>query len=104
MQEVQEKSRHAAQDARPAVSVVLPGALVTLFPGSTTQLTVNAATVDELLQALDNSWPGMRDRLRDSRPSIRKHINIFVDGRRASLDTPLAAGSRVHVLTAMSGG
>ena len=88
----------------PTVSVVLPGALVALFPGSQTHVELQAGSVDEMLGELDARWPGMRDRLRDERPSIRKHINIFVDGRRAALDTPLAQGSRVYVLTAMSGG
>ena len=58
----------------------------------------------DMLLALDERWPGIRDRVRDSRPSIRKHINIFVNGKRATLDTPLNGGSKVYVLTAMSGG
>jgi molybdopterin converting factor small subunit len=86
------------------VDVVLPGALVTLFPGSTTHVTLQAGTVSGLLDALDVRWPRMGDRLRDERPAIRKHINIFVDGRRATLDTPLKHGTTVYVLTAMSGG
>lgn len=93
-----------AAAATPAVAVVLPGALVTLFPGSATRLELKAATVEDMLKALDARWPGMRARLRDERPSIRKHINIFVDGRRAALDTPLKEGSKVYILTAMSGG
>ena len=88
----------------PRVTVVLPAALVALFPGSVPQLEVNASTVGEMLDALDAHWPGMRDRLRDSRPAIRRHINIFVEGRRASLATPLAPGTEVVVLTSMSGG
>lgn len=88
----------------PTVAVILPGALMMLFPGSQTNVELQAGTVEELLAALDARWPGMRDRLRDERPSIRKHINIFVDGRRAALDTPLKQGSKVYILTAMSGG
>lgn len=89
---------------KPAVEVVLPGALVALFPGASTHLAVEAETVEDILRELDRRWPGMRDRLRDERPSIRNHINIFVDGRRATLDTPLRDNSKVYVLTAMSGG
>jgi len=86
------------------VRVVLPGPLLRLFPGSERELVVSAATVTELLDVLDARWPGMRDRLCDSRPAIRKHINIFVDGRSASLETPLPPGAEVFILTAMSGG
>ncbi len=101
---MQETSTKADHGAAAEVEVVLPAALVSLFPGSTTHLHLRAATVSEMLEALDTRWPGMRDRLRDSRPSIRRHINIFVNGRRANLDTALEPGAKVYVLTAMSGG
>jgi molybdopterin converting factor small subunit len=34
----------------------------------------------------------------------RRLTNVFVDGRRAVLDTRLAPGAEVFVLTAISGG
>jgi hypothetical protein len=46
----------------------------------------------------------MRDRLCDSRPAIRRHINIFVDGERARLDTHLAPGTEVFIFVAITGG
>ena len=91
--------------ARPVpVLVVLPRLLVNLFPGSVREVAVSASTVREAIDALDARWPGMRDRLCDSRPAIRRHINVFVDGERAALDTPLAPGTEVIVMTAISGG
>ena len=87
-----------------AVTVILPRALIALFPEACKTVQVQADSVEAMLAELDARWPGMRDRLRDTSPAIRKHINIFVDGRRASLATPLAAGDVVYVLTAMSGG
>lgn len=86
------------------VTVHLPRALLMLFPEAPGTVTVDATTVDEMMTALDARWPGMRDRLCDSSPQIRKHLSVFVDGRRARLDTRLAPGTAVHVLTAMSGG
>lgn len=86
------------------VTVVLTDALVALFPGARTRLEVEASDVSELLDALEARWPGMRDRLRDSSPAIRRHVNIFVDGRRAKLDTPIKPGTTVYVLQAISGG
>lgn len=86
------------------IRVILPGPLLRLFPGAERELVLSAATVAELLDALDARWPGMRDRLCDTRPAIRKHINIFVDGTTASLETPLPPGAEVFILTAMSGG
>lgn len=86
------------------VTAVLPPALLVLFPAAPREVAVQAATIGEAIAALDLRFPGMSDRLCDTRPAIRRHINIVVDGRRASLDTPLTDGARVHVLTAISGG
>jgi len=35
---------------------------------------------------------------------IRTHINVFVDGRIAALDTPLGPNATIHVIPAVSGG
>ena len=35
---------------------------------------------------------------------MRRHINVFVDGERATLATPIPRGAEVVVMTAMSGG
>jgi molybdopterin converting factor small subunit len=86
------------------VVVRLPAILVKLFPGSLREVEVAAASVGEAIDALDRRWPGMRDRICDSRPRIRRHINVFVDGERATLETPLAPGAEVIVMTAISGG
>ncbi|HUN41060.1 MAG TPA: MoaD/ThiS family protein [Acetobacteraceae bacterium] len=63
-----------------------------------------AATVEEVMDALHARWPGMRDRLCDSTPRIRRHINIFVDGEKATLSTKLREGADVFIMTAISGG
>lgn len=88
----------------PAVRVRLPTALTILFPGAPPRVELHAATVAEAIDGLNARWPGMGDRIRDTRPAIRRHINIFVDGRKARLDTMLAPGAEVFVLTAISGG
>lgn len=86
------------------VSVVLSQALINLFPGATMRVSVSATTVGEMIDALDRLWPGMADRLRDTSPGVRRHINIFCDGERLKLDAPLKPGAQVYVLTAVSGG
>lgn len=94
----------ALQPASKTLGVMLAPALVRLFPGAPRQVELSASTVGEMIDALDARWPGMGDRLRDSRPSVRRHINIFVDGKRATLETRLRPGAEVFVLTAISGG
>ena len=86
------------------VVVTLPNALLNLFPGCPKRVEVTASTVGEMIEALDARWPGMRDRLCDSTPRLRRHINVFIDGERAGLCTPLAPGARVFVIPAITGG
>jgi molybdopterin synthase sulfur carrier subunit len=87
-----------------SIVVKLSPLLVDLFPGSTRRVDLDASTVREMINELDRRWPGMRDRICDSTPAIRRHMNVFVDGERARLEEPLSPGATVFILTAISGG
>lgn len=82
----------------------LPAALTALFPGCPREARMRASSVGEAIATLDESWPGLRGRLCDDRPSLRRHIRVFVRGEIAALETPLASGDQVFVITAISGG
>lgn len=82
----------------------LPGTLPPLFPGLPRQLDVQATTVREAIDRLDERWPGFRDRLCEPGPALRPHINVYVDRERAALETPIEDRSRVDVIAAISGG
>ena len=86
------------------VQVRLPALFAGLFPTAERRVELRVETVSELMDELDARWPGMRDCHCDSTPAIRRHINVFVGGRRATLDTRLAPGTDVFILTAISGG
>jgi molybdopterin synthase sulfur carrier subunit len=85
-------------------TVVLPRSLVALVNGSERRAEVDGATVGEALVALDARWPGLLDRVCDPGPVLRRHLNVFVDGERAGLETPLPPGATLHVIPAVSGG
>ena len=87
-----------------AVTVILPRSLVSLIPGTERRCTVDAGTVAEAIDRLDERTPGVRNRLIDSGPTIREHIRVFVDGVQAELSTPIPDGATVHVIPAVSGG
>lgn len=84
--------------------VILPRSLLSLFPGVERRHELAGTTVDQVLTALDDAAPGMRDRLVEEGPRLRRHINVFVDGQPADLDTPVGDGATVHVIPAVSGG
>jgi len=86
------------------VVVWLPGALLRLFPGAEGRVELAAASVNEVMDGLDERYPGMRARLCDETPAIRRHISIFLDGNRVNLDTVLAPGAEIFIVTAISGG
>jgi molybdopterin synthase sulfur carrier subunit len=82
----------------------LPPTLPPLFGNLPRRLEIDAPTVDEAIARLDEQWPGLRDRLCEPGPSLRRHIHVYVDKHRADLDTPLDERSRVDVIAAISGG
>jgi molybdopterin converting factor small subunit len=65
---------------------------------------IDAATVDELLRTLEREHPALAGWVLDERGRLRPHINVFVNGERASQQEPLAAEDCVDVLPAISGG
>jgi molybdopterin converting factor small subunit len=82
----------------------LPPMLPALFPGMPRELDVEATTVDEAIDRLNERWPGLRDRLVEPGPALRPHINVYVNRERGGLDTTLEPDSRVDVIAAISGG
>lgn len=85
-------------------TVILPRSLVSLIPGTQRSTDVEATTVAEAIDRLDERTPGIRNRLVDAGPMIRQHINVYVDSQPAALDTPLSPSSTVHIIPAVSGG
>lgn len=84
--------------------VRLPGTLTPLFPGLPRRVEVDAATVLAAIDSLETQWPGLRDRIVEEGPALRRHLHVYVDGERAELDTPVAERSRLDVIAAISGG
>lgn len=94
----------SAEGSVAPVTVHLPRSLVALFPRAERRMPAIGTTVLEVVRDLDARVPGLANRLLDAGPSIRTHLNVFVDGERARLDTPVRPGAVVHVIPAVSGG
>jgi molybdopterin converting factor small subunit len=72
--------------------------------GNTAEHELPGATVGEALRALEDANPAMSGWVLDERGAMRRHINVFVNGERGAQETPVAAGDRIDVLPAISGG
>jgi hypothetical protein len=71
-------------------------------------LDVEAATVADVVAAMERIAPGFAFYVCDERGRLRRHVNIFIEEERVKdrdrLSDPLAPGSRVFILQALSGG
>ena len=85
-------------------TIILPRSLIALFPAAPRRCDVEAATVAEAIDRLDELAPGIRNRLLDTGPVIREHIKVFVDQAPATLETELRQASTLHIIPAVSGG
>jgi molybdopterin synthase sulfur carrier subunit len=65
---------------------------------------IEARSVAELLSAIERAHPAARGWILDERGVLRRHINVFVNGELARQDAAVAAGDKVDVLPAISGG
>ena len=87
-----------------AMAVVRLRAPLKRLAGDRAEHPVEGETVVELLRSIERSNPALAGWILDERGHVRRHINVFVNGELARGDSPTAAGDRVDVLPAISGG
>ncbi|GAB4250742.1 MAG: hypothetical protein Kow0027_14280 [Saprospiraceae bacterium] len=82
-------------------------ALKRFFP-TLREMEIQAATLPELLEVVNDTHPGLKNYVVDERGSLRKHVNIFVNGSliadRNRLTDPIGEDSEVYIMQALSGG
>ena len=83
--------------------VTLRGPLKQLA-GGRSEHALPGATVGELLRALERDRPALSGWILDERGTLRRHINVFVNGESSKQDTPVGPDDRIDVLPAISGG
>ena len=90
-----------------SVTVRIPTTLRPLSGGSST-VSVEGATLGEVLANLEAAHPGFKDRLFDDNGGLRRFVNLFVadDDVRylQGLETQVPAGETVSIIPAVAGG
>ena len=90
-----------------AVKVRIPTPLRKLTNGQE-EVSVEAKTVGELIDALEKGYPGMKERLCDETGKVRRFINLYLNDEDIrflqNLDTQLKEGDEVSIIPAIAGG
>jgi sulfur-carrier protein len=78
------------------------------FTAGAESVEVEAGTLKDVLDKLDSKFPGFRASVCDDSGSLRRFINIYVNGEDVrfldNLSTPIADGAEIAIVPAISGG
>jgi molybdopterin converting factor small subunit len=72
------------------------------------ELEIQAGSVADVLWEVEKQYPGIRDYIVEENGALRKHVNIFLAGRRIkdteALTDPVRENDEIHIMQALSGG
>jgi molybdopterin synthase sulfur carrier subunit len=89
------------------VRVRIPTPLRSVTDG-VAEVSVESPNVGEVLQELELRYPGIKGRLRDDGGSVRRFVNLYVNGEDVrfldGLATSLKAGDELSIVPAVAGG
>jgi molybdopterin converting factor small subunit len=87
--------------------IIIPTALRRLT-GDADVVELEAGTVNDVIDRLDERFPGFRSRICDDNGDLRRFINIYVGGEDIrfldSLATPVPDGADFSIVPAIAGG
>jgi hypothetical protein len=76
--------------------------------GSPTKDTVDAASVEQMLDVLEGRYPRLRLKIRDETGALRPYVRVFVDGEDVSgttaVGTSLTGAHTIDILHSIAGG
>jgi molybdopterin synthase sulfur carrier subunit len=90
-----------------SVAVRIP-TILRAYTQDQSQVTAEGATLTDVLDSLESTYPGIKARVVDDQGKLRRFVNIYVaeeDVRFSSgLDTPTPDGAQVSIIPAVAGG
>lgn len=90
-----------------SVEVRIPSALLART-GHRRSVSVNGGTIREVIEALDEQYPGLRFNVCHETGELRPFVNIFLGAEDVrwlhGLDTNVDPGSVVHIFHSVAGG
>ena len=65
-------------------------------------------SLQEIFKEIESNYPGLCSYMLDERGSLRRHVNIFIDGKmisdRTQLSDSFSSNSEIYIMQALSGG
>jgi molybdopterin synthase sulfur carrier subunit len=65
-------------------------------------------SLQEVFKEIEINYPGLVSYVLDERGSLRRHVNIFIDGKmindRNKLSDSFSSNSEIYIMQALSGG
>ena len=94
-------------DTSPTITISFPDALRARV-GNRRSVTASGHTVRNIIDALEQDFPGIRFNLCYETGELRPYVNIFLDRQNIrylqGLDTPIILGSDMRILQSVAGG
>ena len=76
--------------------------------GGKDKVEVASGNLSAMVDELEGSYPGMKDRLIDEEGELRYFVNIYLNGEDVrfmdGLDTAMSSGDEVSIVPAVAGG
>lgn len=90
-----------------SVQVHIPGPLLTLTKNKT-RVEAQGSNVKEILEDLEKSFPGFKQRLFDETGSLRRFINLYINEEDIRFldgaDTEIRDGDEISIIPSIAGG
>ncbi len=71
-------------------------------------VSIEAVTIQNMVEELESSFPGMKSRLCDENGKLRRFVNFYVNDEdirfQQNEETPLNDGDEVSIIPAIAGG
>ena len=90
-----------------AIKVRIPTPLQKLTQEKS-EVEISAKTIQDMIEQLNRSYPGIKERICDEKGNVRRFVNIFLNEEDIRFlkkeATPLKDGDEVSIVPAIAGG
>lgn len=90
-----------------AVNIKIPTPLRNLT-GDIDKVTADGDTLAEIVEQLEQTYPGMRERMCEEDGELRRFVNVYVNGEDVrfmdGIKTALSDGDEISIVPAVAGG